>query len=214
MKKYLLLLICLFSFTFANALEIKDLGFKADDIKGMKIETRGNSDNDYFMKENDIFAYAETEDYLFYIRAVANPGIVDYKINDDLIDEVFNLISKVNTKEYSYIPHGDYKWIRFDYVDSGSRPIIEYFLSWKDVFITVTYIGKYESLTAEEKNKIDLFVSSINLSGKGVVPVSNVYRAGIDYFDEKQEEKKNSYTLEIILCILAIGITFVITRKK
>ena len=213
MKKYLLLLLVLLSFNTAKALKIEELGFKSDDIKGIEITTRNNSDNIYFMKENDMFGYSEGDNYYFYIRAIKNPGIKDYSADEDLIDEVFGLLSKVNSKTYSYIPHGDYKWIRFDYLDKDNKPILEYFLSWKDVFITITYISKGEEIDQDTKDKIDAFVKSISLNGKGNVPVSNVYKNGIDYFVEKNATKK-SYLIEILICLTAIGITIYLTRKK
>lgn len=214
MKKYLLLLFILItSISCAKALEIKELGFKSKDLKDIQISTRDNTSSLYFMQQNDLFGYYEDDKMFLYIRAITNPGIVDYNASDDLIDEVFSLLSKVNTSTYSYITHDDYKWIRFDFKDSKDRPMLEYFLCWKDVYITITYGQKSGDLSAETKNTIDEFVQSIDLTGKGKVPKSNFYKEGIEYYEEKNI-KKNNYIIEIIMCVLAIGATWFITRKK
>ena len=215
MKKYILLILLAFIGITANALEIKDLGFKSKDIKDFTIYTRNNYKDKNFMKENDIFAIGESDGYTLYVRAIANPGIVNYEAKADLVDEVFGLIDKVNTTKYSYVIHKDYKWIRFDYVDKNNTPILEYFISWKDIFITITLVGNGSEISYDTKNTVDKFVESIELNGKGKVPVSNIYKAGIDYFqDNKKEEESSSYVVLILMCLCAIGITWFVTGKK
>jgi hypothetical protein len=215
MKKYLLLiLVALIAFN-VKALEIKDLGFKSKDIKDFTFYTRKNYKDTNFMIENDIFAIGESEGHILYIRAITNPGIVNYEAKADLVDEVFGLIDKVNTTKYAYVIHKDYKWIRFDYVDKNNTPILEYFISWKDIFITITLVGEGSEIPYDTKNEVDKFVESIELNGKGKVPVSNIYKAGIDYFqDNKKEEEKSSYIVLVLMCLCAIGITWFATGKK
>ena len=213
MKKYLIILLVVICLPFSvNALEIGRLGFKSDDIKDLTIETRDTSKNSYYNYVNNIYATGENDRYIFYLRAVENPIEVDYEVDKDIIDEVFGLLSLVNTNEYSYINSDQYKWIRFKYkTKQDNIPLIEYFLSWKDIFFTITFQGKDSEISSDDEQAMDLFVKSIKIDGKGKVEVSHVYEDGID---TKPTDNYTFIIIESIICVFAIVIAYYCTRKK
>ena len=209
MKKILILIIALFGFIgSANALEIKSLGFKSADIEGLELTTRDNKEKSYYMYAHDIYAYGENDDYKFYIRSVQNPSDTSFEIKKDITDVIFELLSGKDTNEYSYISTKDYKWVKVRYTQEGYN-IVEYYIAWKDIFITITVQSLNGALPKDKEYEFDTYVHGIKLSGEGKVEVSHVYLAGIDKF--KEPEKKN-YVLLVILCLALIGITYWYTR--
>ena len=128
------------------------------------------------------------------------------------MDDVFGLIDRVNTNQYSFVTVKDYKWIRFQYKTKDTNiPLIEYYLAWKDLFITITVESKNADFKSGESDKINEFVRSIALDGKGKAEVSHVYLDGID---TKPKNTKLPLIIEVIICVIAIGVTYYITRKK
>lgn len=213
MKKvlFLLLFILLIPFT-ASALEINSLGLKAKDIDGINIYTRAELTDSYTYYVNNIYAQGENDNYKVYIRSIKNPIEYDYIPSADLTDDVFGLISNVNTNEYSYLTTDSYKWIRFIYKTKESNiQLLEYYLSYKDIFITVTFECKNTEFSFDEKNKMDEFVKSIQLTGEGQAEVSHIYLEGID---TKPFTIKYFLLIEIVVCVVAILITYLVTRKK
>ena len=84
-------------------------------------------------------------------------------------------------------------------------------MAWKDLFITITVESKNADFKSGESDKINEFVRSIALDGKGKAEVSHVYLDGID---TKPKNTKLPLIIEVIICAIAIGVTYYITRKK
>ena len=209
MKKYLLLIVALFvTFTSANALEIKSLGFKSSNIENMELITREDEDKLYYMYSHDIYAYGENDTYKFYIRAIANPGDLSFETNKDITNTVFSLLANKDTNEYSYISGKEYKWVKVKYNQENFN-VLEYYIAWKDIFITVTVQLKEGDFNSDQQYYFDNFVHGIKLDGKGKAEVSHVLLSGIDKF---QEQKKKNYIRMIVLCLMLIGVTYWYTR--
>lgn len=213
MKKILLVLVLIVLFPFTvNAFEIERLGLKSNDLENITFETRDNMKDSYSYYINNMYAFAENDDYKVYIRAIQNPIDHDFTPSADLMDDVFGLIGNLNTNEYSFITNKNFKWIRFLYNTKDSNtPLLEYYLSYKDIFFTITFVSKKSEFTFTEKTLMDEFVKSITLTGKGKVEVSPIYPEGID---QKPKTYKNNLFIEIIVCVLAIALTYLITRRK
>ena len=213
MKKilYVLLFVLLIPFTI-NAFQIDSLGLKGNDINNLTIETRNEMKDSYTYYINNMYAQGENDDYKMYIRAIQNPLDHNFEPNVDLMDDVFGLIENVNTNEYSFITNKNYKWIRLLYKTKNENiPLLEYYLSYKNIFITITFQSKKSDFTIEEKTIMDEFVNSISLTGEGKVEVSHIYPDGID---TKPKTIKHFLIIEIIICVIAIVITYYVFRKK
>ena len=213
MKKILitLLFILIIPFT-VNAFEINSLGLKGKELDNATIYTREDMNDSYLYYLNNLYAQAENDNYKMYIRAIDNPIKKDYTPNADLTDDVFGLIENVNTNEYSFVETKDYKWIRFIYKTKDSNiPLTEYYLSYKDIFVTITFQSKNNDFSINEKREMEDFIKSITLTGKGKAEVSHIYLDGID---TKPKTIKNFLLFEIIGCVIAVGITYFVTRKN
>ena len=181
--------------------------------EGYNALTRENADIKKlaFMYKNNI--YLETEDnnnQYIYIRVVENPDIQDFNIKNDILNDVIGLAQNINTNDYEYIESDPYKWVKFKYSDTKSeKEVIEYYLSWKKIFITITIQAKNKQIDSDFKEKIDSVVKTIKLTGDGEVEVNHIYNDGLDKFDYGID---NTITL-IIICIIIIGFTYWITRR-
>ena len=211
MKKVIILLLALFiTFGNAKALEIKSLGLKAKDSTEFTFKTRDEYENKYYMQAHDIYGIFENDDYKAYIRAIKNPGYKDYATDTDLTDDMFALLRNTNQNEYSYIKGKEFKWISMNYKQNDIN-LVEYYLSWKNLFITITFQSKKGDFSNEKVALFNTFVRDVQLDGKGEVEPTHVLLSGIDKY--KEPEKKNYLPL-IIGCLVAIGLTYYITRKK
>jgi hypothetical protein len=216
MKKFLFLLITLIVIPFnISALTIDNLGLSIDLPDGYKVSTRNNKEESYDFYSNNV--YLKMEDYLgsdMYIRVVENPGIADYTAKKDLIDEVHGLIKVVNTNEYEYIDTKDYRFIKFEYqTKEKDKELVEYYLAWKDLFITITFQSKDSTLTKAMKETTDDIVKSIILTGNGKVEGIHVDVKKIDYLDLKKVNI-TLYVVEIVVCALIIFGVYKYTRRS
>ena len=214
MKKFLLTLIGIFLFIpCAKALEINQLGLTIDIPEGYNALTRDNTnkENLSFMYKNNL--YLETQDsnnQYIYIRAIENPKIQDFSIKNNIMNDVIGLANNINTNDYEYIESDPYKWVRFKYNDKNTdKEVIEYYLAWKKLFLTVTIQAKDKKIDADFKGKTDSIIKSIKLTGEGEAEVSHIYEDGLDKFDYGIDKR---ITL-LIICLIIIGFTYWITRR-
>lgn len=214
MKKFILTLIGIILFIpTANALEINQLGLSIDIPEEYNVLTRENTDkkNLSFMYKNNV--YLETQDnnnQYIYIRAIENPGIQDFGIKSDILRDIIGLAQNVNTNDYEYVESDPYKWAKFKYNDKKTdKEVIEYYLAWKKIFITITIQAKDRKIDDNFKSKADSIIKTVKLTGEGEAEVSHIYEDGLDKFDYGIDKR---ITL-IIICLIIIGITYWITRK-
>ena len=216
MKKILMILITLILIPInVKALTIDSLGLSIDLPQGYNVTTREDKNALYDFYNTNV--YLKMEDYLgsdMYIRAIKNPGITNYEAKKDLIDEVHSLIQIVNTNEYEYVDSNGYRFIKFEYKTKDNKnELVEYYLSWKDLFITITFQSKESTLTQAMKDTTDDIIKTIKLTGNGIPDGKHVDSNKIDYFVEPNRSI-TKYVIEVIICSIVIFITYKVTRRR
>ncbi|MCR5223945.1 MAG: hypothetical protein K6C11_02230 [Bacilli bacterium] len=216
MKKILMILITLILIPInVKALTIDSLGLSIDLPQGYNVTTREDKNALYDFYDTNV--YLKMEDYLgsdMYIRVVQNPGITNYEVKKDLLDEVHSLIQIVNTNEYAYVDSNGYRFIKFEYKTKDNKnELVEYYLSWKDLFITITFQSKESTLTQAMKDTTDDIIKTIKLTGNGIPDGKHVDSNKIDYFVEPNRSI-TKYVVEVIICSIVIFITYKVTRRR
>jgi hypothetical protein len=215
MKKLLILIISLVVFIpNIKAIELEKLGLTIDLDESYTIYTRKDKNRlyDYYKKDIYLEAYDNQGDIL-YIRAITNPGLNNYKVGEDQVDAVVSLGRRLNVETYRYVDVGDYRWIKFDYYNKDSKHIIEYYLCWNDLFLTVTIQPQDGNELSEGIQKTsDNIVKTIKLTGTGRTDGIHVDEKYIDKLDKFKFIKK--YGIEILLCLGVIGFAYYFKHKK
>ena len=214
MKKILLTIIAfILLIPSVNALDINPLGLSIELPEGYNIVTRNNNDKKYlsYMYQNNI--YLQTEDNMnqkIFIRAIENPGIQDFKVGSDILRDVIGLAQNVNTNDYEFVESDPYKWVKFKYKDEKTdKQVIEYYLSWKKIFLTITIQAKNQKYDDNLETLTDKMVKGAKLTGEGEVEVNPIYNDGIDFFDTS-----NKIIPVVIVCLILIIFTYWITRRR
>ncbi len=217
MKKLLILIIGLFIFIpSVNGLTLDKLGLTMDIPEGYTVYTREDrSKLENFYRNNIYLEIHDNDNDIIYVRVIDNPGIIDYSNKENLNSEVSQIARNIGAEVFNYVDAYDYRWIKFDYVSKNDKnELIEYYLSWKSIFITITIQAKDgKNLSQSIRTQADDLVKTIKLTGEGKTDGIHIDDKNIDRFEDRYNKLKN-YIFEIILCLIAIGITIYLKRKK
>ena len=217
MKKILLLIIGLFIFIpNVNGLTLDKLGLTMDIPDGYTVYTREDrSKLENYYRNNIYLEIHDNDNDIIYVRVIDNPGIIDYSNKENLNSEVSQIARNIRAEVFNYVDAYDYRWIKFDYVSKNDKnELIEYYLSWKSIFITITIQAKDgKTLSQSIRTQADDLVKTIKLTGEGKTDGIHIDDKNIDKFEDRYNKLKN-YIFEIILCLIAIGVTIYLKRKK
>ena len=217
MKKILLLIIGLFIFIpNVNGLTLDKLGLTMDIPDGYTVYTREDrSKLENYYRNNIYLEIHDNDNDIIYVRVIDNPGIIDYSNKENLNSEVSQIARNIGAEVFNYVDAYDYRWIKFDYVSKNDKnELIEYYLSWKSIFITITIQAKDgKTLSQSIRTQADDLVKTIKLTGEGKTDGIHIDDKNIDKFEDRYNKLKN-YIFEIILCLIAIGVTIYLKRKK
>jgi hypothetical protein len=225
MKKLLLIILSIFFITpvYAKEYTVQTLGLNIDIPDEYVVATRDNlNEIDYsnlgtnadelntLFNNNSI--YLETLDdkngVTLFIRAIENPGIDSYTLDANTDSDALSIAKKAGVSEFKTIKTDQFKLIEINYT-SNSKELVEYYLSWKDLFITITAQATDSTLSDATKSAVDDIVKTLTLTGEGKITTTSETTASSS--DNKSSTYLNQF---IFILVIAVVIIIYIYRKK
>ena len=227
--KRILLIIGLFILTISNvnAITIERLGVTIDMPQEYTIMTRENIkefnleelninyyEKMYFYDVNNIYLESISDnDVTIYLRAIKNPGINNYTKDTDFSSEVFKVLKHGKNKTLYNVLNDKQKWMIVVYNDENhnNKQVIDCFLSWNDLFITITFQPKGDTLPKDYRKTVESILKTVKVTGNGKVEAPFVL---LDKIDVKPKKDYTKIIVISIICFVAIIVSLVATRKK